>query len=433
VTTNGGPLTRIAKDVAHMMTGTAVAQALPLLVTPILARQYAPEQFGEFGVFTTLVLGLSLVVSGRYEIAVPLPRCPGRAFRLFSLSVLLAIASSALLAALCAWVLVAGASDSLPASLTDFTLVVLAPAVLISSLAQSCSYWLTRSGRFRAIAFARAAQGVSTAASGVAFGAFGIAHGLVWSLLLGQSVSLLIAAAAVVRHDRYRIRRIRFNGLRGAARAYREFPLVNAAHAGVDTIRDSGTLLIFSALFGTAAAGQLTQAMRILRAPMSLIGQSVAQVMFPRVSATVASGQSPTGVVKPVATTIAAVSAVFYSIVFLAGPWLFTTVLGDEWAEAGTYARILAPWLAVVLVASTLSLLPVIFRRQTAALALNVGDTALRLTGLVVGSLLGPIGAVTGLTVTGLMAGSIQLVWYRALVRNAAARASRRAPLEGST
>jgi hypothetical protein len=46
------------RNVVTLMTGTGIAQLIPLAVTPILSRLYPPEQFGI----------LALFVSGRIEL-----------------------------------------------------------------------------------------------------------------------------------------------------------------------------------------------------------------------------------------------------------------------------------------------------------------------------------------------------------------------------
>ena len=42
------------RNVLTLMTGTTIAQALPIAITPILTRLYTPEDFGVFAIFSKI-------------------------------------------------------------------------------------------------------------------------------------------------------------------------------------------------------------------------------------------------------------------------------------------------------------------------------------------------------------------------------------------
>ena len=51
------------KNVLTLMTGTAVAQAIPIAISPILTRLYTPSDFGVFALFFSIVAILGTVVN----------------------------------------------------------------------------------------------------------------------------------------------------------------------------------------------------------------------------------------------------------------------------------------------------------------------------------------------------------------------------------
>ena len=53
------PKSEFSRNVLKVMTGTTFAQALPILVAPVLTRLYSPEEFGVFYLFAALVSILS--------------------------------------------------------------------------------------------------------------------------------------------------------------------------------------------------------------------------------------------------------------------------------------------------------------------------------------------------------------------------------------
>lgn len=404
---------RTLRHAAGLASGTALAQALPLLVTPVLSRLYSPTDFGRFGVFSAVLLGLSLVVSGRYEIGIPLPKEDRDASALMLTSLVISFISTLLL-------LIVGISFSLFApdamGFAAGTMVLgsLFAGVLSAAAMQSLSYWFTRTARFGLVARARVIQGVVAAVGSLALGwADLVSFGLIVALAASFVLAALYLTVAFVRSDLASLHGLSFEHLNSVAREYREFPLVNMTHAALDAAKDSVSLLIFSALFGVAAVGQLTQALRILRAPTTLVGQAVAQVYFPKASSRVAEHASIQSMTRRTLAVVLAISVPIYLVFLLFGPWLFPLVLGPEWTLAGEFARLLSPWLALALAVSSLSLLPVVRRRQPTALAINVLDLTARLIGILAGAQIGgATGAVAGIAAGGLVIGVFQLGWY---------------------
>jgi O-antigen/teichoic acid export membrane protein len=62
------------RNILALMTGTGLAQLIPIIVSPFLSRIYSPEQFGLFALFLATVSSLSVMATGRYELAIILPR-----------------------------------------------------------------------------------------------------------------------------------------------------------------------------------------------------------------------------------------------------------------------------------------------------------------------------------------------------------------------
>ena len=65
--------TSFAGDVLKLVSGTTLAQAIGILITPILTRLYAPEAFGTLALFTSITSILSVIACMRYELAIMLP------------------------------------------------------------------------------------------------------------------------------------------------------------------------------------------------------------------------------------------------------------------------------------------------------------------------------------------------------------------------
>lgn len=57
-----------------LMLGTALSQAIPIAIIPILTRIFTPEDFGLLALYGACVAILSVFIAGRYEIAIMLPK-----------------------------------------------------------------------------------------------------------------------------------------------------------------------------------------------------------------------------------------------------------------------------------------------------------------------------------------------------------------------
>jgi O-antigen/teichoic acid export membrane protein len=67
------PKSEFGRNVLTLMTGTTIAQSIPVAITPILTRLYTPEDFGLLAVFVALTAILGSIANGRYELAIMHP------------------------------------------------------------------------------------------------------------------------------------------------------------------------------------------------------------------------------------------------------------------------------------------------------------------------------------------------------------------------
>ncbi|MEN6298054.1 MAG: hypothetical protein ABFC92_08935, partial [Rectinema sp.] len=73
------------KSVLTLVGGTAVAQVLSFLFSPITTRLFSPEVFGDLSVFTSITGIVGVVVCLRYELAIVLPQDDDEGFSLLKL------------------------------------------------------------------------------------------------------------------------------------------------------------------------------------------------------------------------------------------------------------------------------------------------------------------------------------------------------------
>jgi O-antigen/teichoic acid export membrane protein len=385
-----------------LLAGGAFAQALPLLLGPLLTRLYTPEDYGAYQLFAAVAINLAVVACARYEFALPLALDDGEARALWRLCRrLLAVVSALALLGGAGWALAAGHGWAL----------WLGPAVAVGGALSLVSLAATRAQRFRALASARVIQYSGASLAQVAAGWLHAgAQGLilapvlaqaaaVW--LLGRGATPKVAAGAVEP------------GLAETARRHRDFPLLNTPHAFLGALQDTVSVALIAAWLGPAAAGFWGLALRYLKAPASLVGSAVSQALYPKLAAAGGATGLPTAAgraaVRRVMGVLALLALPLVVGLWALGPWAFEWFFGSAWREAGLLARALALYVGAHFVAAPLAVVTMAWGAQAWALRLALWGQAAFVLALALGLQLGGL-AGAGWAVSLAMAGYFG--WY---------------------
>ncbi len=372
-----------------LMAGGALAQALPLLLGPLLTRLYDPAAFGLYHLFGAVAANIAVVACARYEHALPLARDDDEARALVAICrwVLLGVTGLAALGAL-GWAAVIGASWPLwlPAAVGSLGLLSLATLRAL------------RAQRFNALATSRVLQhGGGAALQAVAgFGGVGL------SGLIAAPIAAALAAAAWLRAPRQPTAAPRAL-LRTVARRHRDFPLLNTPHAFMGALQDTLAVALIAAWQGPAAAGFWGLSLRYLKAPATLVGGAVSQALYSPLAAAGTATVQGRASVRRVMRTLALLALPLVLALWLAAPAAFAAAFGEAWREAGELSRALALYVGVHFVASPLSVATMAWGAQAWALKLSLVGQALFVAALAAGLAWGGLNAA-GWAVSAVMA-----------------------------
>ncbi|RCX11646.1 lipopolysaccharide biosynthesis protein [Extensimonas vulgaris] len=369
----------LASATLTLLAGGALAQLVPLLLGPVLARLFTPQAMGVFTQFSTVAASLAVAASLRYEQALPLAVADAPAQALLALALRL-LAVAVVLSIPLAWLLHAGGWLPLPHWLPL--------AVGTAGLLQVLMLWANRAQRFGALAASRVLNYAGAAALQVGLGLWlwqGAASGAqaAWALVLAPLAAQLLASLWLLqpapaggwRSVLGRADPALRAHMRAVARQYRDFAWVNTPHAFLGTLQDALAVALLIAWSGDAAAGLWGLALRYLKAPATLVGSAVSQALYPRLA--VASPAQARRSVRQVMVLLALPALVLMAVLLLAGPWLFAWVFGAPWREAGEVARALAPYIAAHFVAAPLAVVTMAWQAQRWAFRLAlVGQAA---------------------------------------------------------
>jgi len=345
---------QMVRSAAILATGTAAAQAVAILASPVLTRLYPPEAFGLYATFLALVSSLTPAATGRYEVALMLPRAQRSARELYAVALWFCIALCTLLALLATTLLGAGLAPSVLSNLGDWALV--APLTLLGvGIFNATSYAANRGSRYRDIARSSVIQATTIATVNIGLGLAGADFsGLIVGNLVGVTVSLLY----LVITQRDFIGKVPFAcsaRKKILVRRYASFPLYNASTGILDGVTANLPVFFIVAYFSPEIAGYFALVIRVLSAPLSLVSSSVSRVNLKKVVDLANRGGDIVGYLKQAALVLLGVSLPAALVFIFWGPPIFAFVFGDNWLEAGDISRILAFALVIKFVSSTLS------------------------------------------------------------------------------
>lgn len=382
----GSAGSRLLRNILTVVTGTAGAQAIALAFMPIITRIYGPEAYGVLGTFLSVTMMLIPVAALTYPIAIVLPKRDGDARALVRLSLMTAL----LLATLVALGLLTFGERLVVALEIEIIrpYLMLIPLVMFSGAAlEICQQWLFRTQRFHITARVAVANSlVFNTLRTVAGLVQSSALVLVCTTALQQALqasmlglSMWRGASHVDGHANEDTSRPRLLEL---ARRHSDFPKYRAPVMLINAVSQYLPTLVLAAYFGPAAAGFFALCKQALSMPTNLIGKSVADVYYPRITSAIHDREPVAAMLLKATTALALVGLVPFTAVAVLGPWLFALVFGEQWHVAGEYARWLALAEYVVFISRPCTVAVPALSLQRPFLLFEVFSTALRLLAL---------------------------------------------------
>ncbi len=384
------PRGSFAKNVSIVAGGTAIAQALGVLTSPILTRIYLPTDFGALQVFISLMCLVVVAASGRYEIAVLLPEDEQSAVDVLALS-LTCVCSTTLVCS--GIVIVCHYHWILPSSMLVLRglLWLLPLSILGGGIYQTLNYWAMRRDDYKQIARSKFTQAVAQVITQLGVGL--ITHGAL-GLLLGDSAGRISGSGRFAR-DLWRdysdrLRAIRLRRMWKLAMRYREYPLVSMWGTLINMSGLALPGLFLAQYYGTKDTGWFSLVNRVLGVPAGLIGLSIAQVYISEAARL--SRTNPKRLMDIFLKTtrrmlyLGLVPCLLFTIL---APRIFEWVFGHNWREAGEYARYLAFMFYASFINSPVTQTLNVLERQWAQFAWDISRLALTVLAIAVPHWLG--------------------------------------------
>ena len=360
------------KSVAVLFTGTVLSQVVTYLLAPIITRQFGPADSAYLGLFlriTTLGAALATV---RLELAFPLEKEDHHAFGIYRFSMRFSIFLSVialLFLGIYSWVDFSSLKDLL-------FLMSLPVGIFLMAFYNQGNSWALRKEKFKVIARSALALSLVTNVLKVLFGFF--SHSFLF--LIGATIVGYLFSSIAYFFDFKKNKKtaiLKYNSKRTKALIGKNSDLIkyNLPHVFVDLGRDLLMVSIIWNLYGKIEYGSYDHAFRMLKLPVIFIGSAIGQVFFRQCTDLIHQNKSVFPLAAKVVLILAGLSIVPFSIIAIWGRELFAFVFGVQWTQSGEMATVMVPWLMMNFLASPISFIAILMKRQQSFFWINLLGT----------------------------------------------------------
>jgi len=370
------PKSEFSRNVLTLMTGTTIAQAIPIAISPILTRIYTPEDFGVFALFLAITGVFLVVASCRYELALMLPRKEEDAINIFVLGVGIVIIFTLALLFLVllfhSYITNISKNNEI-----EYWLYFIPVAFFFIGLFNLLSYYNNRQKNYKDIANATIVKSIVLAVVQLSMGFLKMGAS---GLISGHIISSLFANLQLLKNtikDKSLLARVSKVKMIALAKRYKDFPKYQAPHAMLNTFSSQIPIYMFTPFFGLTVVGLYALSTRIVFTPLMILAGASAKVYNQKVTQIYNDKGDAYGFTIRLLKSLLKKIMIPFLIIVMFAPNIFGFVFGEEWRKAGVYTQILSPWLALNVLVSTVSFLPSLTNMQKKAFLVSIVYTVL--------------------------------------------------------
>ncbi len=360
------------KNLLTLVSGTAVAQALPILASPILSRLYTPQEFGTLAVFVSIVMIFGTIANGRYEMAVMLPEKDSDALNLLALGVIVSSILSILLL-----IFILFFHDTIIIWLKNADLknwiYLLPPVIFLLGLFNMLNYYNIRIKEYKSIAVSKIFKSSGTVVIQLIMGIFKTGY---IGLLIGFSFANFFGNIKLLKNslkDKSLLNEVKLKQIKFLAKRYLRFPKLNMPATLANKLSTELTNILVSTVFNVVTLGLFSFAQKMLSVPSSFIGTSVGDVFMQEAAYEKHKTGKAEKIYRAVLRKLTLIGLIFFGILFFVAEDVFAFVFGEEWRLAGYYAKIMMPLLLVRFIVSPVSVSLSVFEKQHITLFWHLG------------------------------------------------------------
>ncbi len=395
-------MSEFIKNILKLVSGNLVAQLIGVLLIPIIARLYSPEDVGLLQIFLSISTIVTIFSCLSYQTSIMLPKEEEDSANIFALCVLLIIITSGLCGLVVSinsdWI-----ERTLNAPELSSYLIFLPFFIFLNGNLVVMNYWLSRKSQFSIIAGANVSNSLFCKVIQIKtkIEAISIAPGLIIGILVGYAIADLFMLRWICKDARL-LEFINHREIIKMAYRYKNFPIYSSWSTVANEISLQAPSFMLSMFFSPTIVGFYSIAFQAVSLPMNFLGSAVAQVFFQKASEEKNRTGSIKYIVEQVHQRLIAMVLFPMLILMIISEELFGFVFGSKWDVSGLYVKLLIPWILIMFISSPLTSIFCVLEKQHYGLLFDLILLLSRLISLYIGGIYGdPLVALALFSITG--------------------------------
>lgn len=325
----------LVRNTAKLSSSSALLMFLPLIVTPILSRLYTPEDYGDWGVFSSVFYVVNSFLFLSYENAIVKTN---KAEDVPNLMGLCAIVSSVIII-----LTVLLFSVGRLVGITFFeqfpSITLLATLLVAQAVHTLANNVANREKQYGMMSIASIVGGVSQASCRIALGIYPIvAYGLIVGNVLAQILTTLFIVVCLWCSVHILWKDFSLGKVLLLAKTNWKFPLFDAPARFIELSLGNVALIIMTFFWSRGDVGCYSMVVQFILLPISIIGSAMGNVFYRELSESIEDSTAISTTTLRAAKITFILSLLPILFLSLGGDKLLVLLLGGQWETAGKMA-----------------------------------------------------------------------------------------------
>lgn len=369
------------KNIFVLISGTGIAQAIPIAISPILTRLYTPKDFGLLGLYISICSMLGIMGSLRYDAAIIQSDNNEEAKQLVIVSFI-----STFLFSLLLFLIILFFNEEITSLLNSPDiqnwLFSIPLTVFLVSAFYITSFWLNKQKRFLDMSVNRVINKSTDSAVSLLLGILGVLRqGLLLGYIIGQFVMISLLFRKI-KKDNFIFNKKR---ARLVLRKYIEYPKFFLPSTILSEISSNVFLILISVFYGGVITGFYSLVYRVTYLPLGLIGNSIGEVYRQKANEHYLEYGNCKELFFKTFKTLFVIGLFPFLVLFFFSEYLFVLVFGPEWKIAGEISKYFSFLIFFQFISTPLSFTIFLNKSQKKEMILQLFRTVFTILSVVIG------------------------------------------------
>ncbi len=341
---------------AKLVGGTAGAQVISFITLPILTRMYSVGDFGVQALYMSIASILVIVVTGRYELAILLPKDDEDSFALVIL-VLVIAALGCVGIEIVSFIGSQWLAEILQSKDISSWLLFLSFTIFVQVNYNVWYTWLNRNRAYNMMSRMVIISSICNFLAAFTYGYYTNAEG--HGLLLNTFAGVLMCTVYMIYYCRKKdilpLNSISIKRIMGMMRRYKRFPRYLVFGHILNVGSTQLPVFLLQSIGGQSLVGLFSMVQKILQIPIGLIGSAMGNVFIREASESWQKAKNCWPIYHRTMKWLLLLGIIPFTVLFIGASDLLALFLGEKWRDAGIYIAYLCPMFYMSFVSSPLS------------------------------------------------------------------------------